>query len=215
VCQFIHALHHRKRYMYALSYKKFLLYAITGLSKQDHVLAEPTHRGSVDSVQTDNMYAHNRHQNVLLVERSTRFYKLLSSYLTWAPTQAGLFASKTHSYKCTVDLQWSPPSVKLSWVVFILIRFPLPIPRLNTCVITSAILRGRMCCNTQSRSIHKNIDSHCFPAQESNPWFKKDPRSYPLKISSGFKIVSLVELAFQSFNLFQRTISPRALNAIG
>jgi hypothetical protein len=26
-----------------------------------------------------------------------------------------------------------------------------------------------MCCNTQSRSIHKNIDSQCFPARESNP----------------------------------------------
>jgi hypothetical protein len=31
--------------------KKFLLHTITGLSKQDHVLVEPPHRGSVDSVQ--------------------------------------------------------------------------------------------------------------------------------------------------------------------
>jgi hypothetical protein len=64
----VHALHHRKRPVL----QKILA---NGLSKQDHVLAEPPHRGSIDSVQTDNMSAHKRHQNVLLVERSTRFYK--------------------------------------------------------------------------------------------------------------------------------------------
>jgi hypothetical protein len=64
-----------------------------------------------------------------------------------------------------------------------LIRFPLPIPWLHTCVIASATLRGRMFGNTQSRFIHKNIDSHSFPARESNPSFKIDSRSDPLKIS--------------------------------
>jgi hypothetical protein len=94
----VHALHHHKRYMYALRYKKFLLCAITGLSKQDHVLAEPPHRGSVDSVQTNNMSAHKRHQNVLVTIQ---------------------LICKQHSHvQCTVDLQQSPPFFPSGRVVF-------------------------------------------------------------------------------------------------
>jgi hypothetical protein len=91
---------------------------------------------------------------------------------------------------------------------FILIRFPLPIPWLNTCVIVSTTLRRRMCCNTQSCSSHKNDDSHSFPAQGINPLFRIDPRSDPFKISIGSKTVSFAEQPFQSFDLFQWTISP-------
>jgi hypothetical protein len=193
--------------MYALCYKKFLLYAITGLSKQDHVLAEPPHRGSVDSVQQ-------------IICPHIKDIKM-----SW--WQSSLFASKTHTYNVLWIFNDHPPSShQEEWFLILFARFSTHIVLFQSSTLLktssgfllikvftltqpsshwwtnslaqSATLRGRMCCYTQSRSIHKNSDSHSFPVRESTPAFKKDPRSYPLKISSGFKIVSFVELAFQS-----------------
>jgi hypothetical protein len=69
-----------------------------------------------------------------------------------------LVCKQTHSYK-----------MKLSWVVLFLMKVSTPVPRLNTYVTVSATLRGRMCYNTQSRSSHKNSDSHSIPVQRMSP----------------------------------------------